>query len=191
MSFFSAGQTRVIRLITHTQSGASPPKLGVFHAYGSEGPTASNLKEAALPTSGPPVIFTPGSTPTSGLRRSARLAQRSVTAVSSARDLSLEEPVIQDANPSDHNFLDGPCECETLELDPQPKIGIHPDVNHDDALSGESSNAETAVSENGHDTIQTQRATHGLVDSSHHLSDIPVSADMTQSVHSVPLDHSK
>ena len=77
-----------------------------------------------------------------------------MTAVSSARDLSLEEPVIQDANPSDHSFPDGPCECETLELDPQPKIEIHSDVNHDDALSGGSSNAETEVSENGHDAIE-------------------------------------
>ena len=114
-----------------------------------------------------------------------------MTAVSSARALSQEEPVIQDANPSDHSFPDGPCECETLELDPQPKIAIHSDVKHDDALSGESSNAETDVSENGHDPMQTPRATHGLVDSSHHLSDITVSADMSQSVQSVPLDQSK
>ena len=104
LNIFSAGPTRVIRLIAHSRTRATPPSLGVFNAYGKEGPTASNLHEPALPTSGQPIIFVPGSTSTSGLRCSTHLPQRTVTTVSSARDLSQEEPVIQDANPSDHSF---------------------------------------------------------------------------------------
>ena len=142
-NFYSGGPTRVIRLIARKRTGATPPSLGVFNAYGKEGPTASNLQEPPLPTSGQPIIFAPGSTPTSGLRRSARLAQRTLTSVSSARDFSQEEPVIQDANPSDHTFPDVSCECETLELDSQPKNAIHTEVNHDDILSCESSKGET------------------------------------------------
>ena len=99
--------------------------------------------------------------------------------------------MIQDANPSDHTFPDVSCECETLELDSQPKIVKHTEVNHDDVLSDESSNGETEASEHCHDMMQTQRATAGLVDSSHHHNHITVSADMSQPLHPVPVDHSK
>ena len=132
---FSAGPTRVIRLIAHARTGATPPSLGVFNAYGKEGHTASNLQEPALPTSGQPIIFAPESTSTSVVRYSIHLPERPVTTLSVTRDLSQEEPVIQDASPSDHSFPDVPCECETLELDAQPKNMIHTAVNHDDCLS--------------------------------------------------------
>ncbi len=104
-NFFISGPTRVIRLIAHARTRATPPSLSVFNAYRKEGPTASNLQDSTL-TSSQPIIFAPGSTPTSSLRRSGRLAQRILTNVSSARDLSQEEPVIQDANPSNHTFPD-------------------------------------------------------------------------------------
>ena len=99
--------------------------------------------------------------------------------------------MIQDANPSDHTFPDVSCECETLELDSQPKNATHTEVNHDDVLSCESSNGETEASEDGHDMMQTQCGTDGLVASSHHQSDRTLSADMSQPLHPVPVDHTK
>ena len=151
-NFFGGGPTRVIRLIAHARTGATAPMLGVFNAYGKEGPTASNLQELALPTSGQPIIFAPESTSTSVLRCSTHLAERPVTTVSVTRDLSEEEPVIQDASPSDHSFPDVPCECETLELDAQPQNTIHTEINYDAVLLCESSKGETEDSANGQKT---------------------------------------
>ena len=61
--------------------------------------------------------------------------------------------MIQDANPSDHSFPDVPCECETLELDSQPKNAIHTAVSHDDVLSCKISKGETEALEDDHDMM--------------------------------------
>ena len=99
--------------------------------------------------------------------------------------------MIQDANPSDHTFPDVSCECETLELDAQPQHTIHTEMNYDAVLACESSSGETEDSENGQNTMQTQRATDVLVDSSHHHSHLTVTADMSQPLQPLPVEHTK